>query len=132
MDMNKDLTYRDLQDKLIDLNNKGHFLITVLTDQSGLPLASSAGNDESEMQAAVVAQVKRISNQVKNQLGMAETDEISLNDINGRRLVCRAFFADNTEFMLAVLIANRDTPYRRLTTQAIQSIKSCFVFESVD
>lgn len=124
METNKEVTYKFLQDLLVDLNNRGQFLITVLTDQTGLPLASSANNDESEMQAAVVAQVRRISNQVKLQLGMAETDEINLNDIKGRRLVSRSFSVKDDDFMLAILFSGRDTPYRRLTTQTILAIKA--------
>jgi predicted regulator of Ras-like GTPase activity (Roadblock/LC7/MglB family) len=124
MRMNKEVTHEFLHELLVDLNNNGKFLISVLTDQTGLPIASSANNDESEMQAAVVAQVRRISNQVKLQLGMAETDEINLNDINGRRLVSRSFTVKDNDFMLAILFCGRDTPYRRLTTQTILAIKA--------
>jgi predicted regulator of Ras-like GTPase activity (Roadblock/LC7/MglB family) len=117
-------SYQCLLDIITDLNHRGNFSATVLTDPMGFPIAASAGEDEDvETQAAVVAQIQKIITQVKKQLGMGITDEVSMNDVSGKRLVCRSFSMNGTEFILAVLLSGRDRPYRRLTTRAISSIQ---------
>lgn len=109
---------------LNDLNTDGGFSITVLTDQNGLPIASSAGDsDDIDMQAAVVSKVEKIISQVKPQLGMAAMDEIAVNDVNGKKLVCRSFVANQVEFTLAILMDSRNKAYRRLTNKAIAAIQ---------
>lgn len=118
------VTYKSLQALLEELNNDGGFSVTVLTDQNGLPIASSSGDsDDIDMQAAVVSKVEKIITQVKPQLGMAATDEISLNDVNGKKLVCRSFNLEGTEFTLAILVDSRNKAHRRLTNKAIAAIQ---------
>jgi len=117
-------SYQCLLDLITDLHHKGNFSAAVLTDFNGLPIAASAGEeDDVETQAAVVAQIQKIISQVRKHLGMGLTDEISMNDVSGKKLVCRSFSMNGTEFILAVLLAGRDKPYRRLTTRAISSIQ---------
>jgi predicted regulator of Ras-like GTPase activity (Roadblock/LC7/MglB family) len=116
--------YQSLQTLLNDLNLQGGYSVTVLTDENGLPIASSSGNEDGvEMQAAVVSKVEKIISQVKPQLGMAATDEISLNDVNGKKLVCRTFTTNGCEFTLAILMGSRDKSYRRLTNKTIVRIQ---------
>ena len=117
-------TFQNLQKTLNDLNIEGGFEITVLTDQNGLPIASSAGDsDEIDMQAAVVSKVEKIISQIKPQLGMAATDEIALNDVNGKKLICRSFVVGDGEMTLAILINSRNKTYRRLTNKVIIQIQ---------
>ena len=80
---------------LAQLNQAGGFPIAVLVDRDGFPLASAAAPGQNpEMQSAVVAQVQKTVNQVSDRLGMAQTDEVSVYDTEGRRLVCRPFSAN--------------------------------------
>ena len=109
---------------LEEMNQKGGYPISVLTDRQGFPIASAANSDQDpDTQSAVVALVQKTASQVSNQLGMAQTDEISLYDAKGRRLVCRPFNANNHEMILAVIIPDKSQSYRRLTNQAVNAIK---------
>lgn len=109
---------------LEEMNQKGGYPISVLTDRQGFPIASAANSDQDpDTQSAVVALVQKTASQVSNQLGMAQTDEISLYDARGRRLVCRPFNANNHEMILAVIIPDKSQSYRRLTNQAVNAIK---------
>gem|GEM_PF-317838 len=109
---------------LADMNERGGFPIAVLTDRQGLPIAFAAGPDhDPETQSAVVAMIQKTASQVRHQLGMAQTDEISLFDKEGRRLVCRPFSANGYDLLLAVLVKDRNQTYRRLTNQAVSTIQ---------
>lgn len=118
------LRYTIIADILRQMNQHGGFSITVLTDENGFPIASSDGMDESsEVQAAVVAQIQKVIVKVQNHLDMAEPEELSLNDVNGRKLVCRSFQAGESRVILAVLIPSRDKTYRRLMNQVVRSVQ---------
>ena len=108
---------------LAQLNQAGGFPIAVLVDRDGFPLASAAAPGQNpEMQSAVVAQVQKTVNQVSDRLGMAQTDEVSVYDTEGRRLVCRPFSANGHDLILAVLVPDKQKSYRRLTNQAITAM----------
>jgi predicted regulator of Ras-like GTPase activity (Roadblock/LC7/MglB family) len=119
------LQYSALADVLKNLVSQGEFTIAVLTDKNGLPLASSDGDQmASEAQSAVVAQVQSVVIRVLGHLSMAAPDEISFNDVNGRKLVCRQFVVNNNEVVyLAVLIPSRLKSHRKLMNQAIHTIE---------
>lgn len=106
------------------MNKDGSFPIAVLTDRHGFPIASAAGpNQDPDIQSAVVALIQKTAAQASNQLGMAQTDEISMYDAEGRRLVCRPFEAKGHEMILAVLVPNKHQSYRRLTNRAVSAIR---------
>lgn len=109
---------------LADMNFKEEFPISVLTDTQGLTVAWAADQGmDPQRQSAVVAFVQKTAVQVSKQLGMAFTDEISLFDMNGQKLVCRPFSIDNNQLILAVMVADRGTSYRRATNHAIHEIR---------
>ncbi len=114
----------ELGQLLADMNEQGGFPLAVLADQQGFSIASAAAPDQNpEMQAAMVALVQKTATQVRDQLGMAQTDEISLFDTEGRRLVCRPFSANGYNMILAVLVPNKHQSYRRLTNKAVNTIQ---------
>ncbi|PKO15896.1 MAG: hypothetical protein CVU39_10290 [Chloroflexi bacterium HGW-Chloroflexi-10] len=114
---------------LTTMNEEGGFLVSLLTDMEGFPIASAAKLDyDTERQAAVVALVQRTANNVHEQLGLGLTDEISLFDTQGQRLVCRMFSANNHQMILAVSMKDKSQTYRRLTNVAIQSIRQNWNF----
>ncbi|MFN8453963.1 MAG: hypothetical protein U0401_04695 [Anaerolineae bacterium] len=114
----------ELAKLLTDMNEQGGFPISVLTDRHGFPIASAAGpGHNADTQSAVVAMVQKTATQVRDQLGMAQTDEISLFDTNGQRLVCRPMSVNGHEMILAVLVPDKDKSYRRLTNQAVSAIR---------
>ena len=109
---------------LADMNKKGEFSIAVLTNRDGFPIASAALPDQDPLkQAAVVALIQKTAAQVSAQLGMTQTDEISLFDNEGQRLVCRPFTANGHELILAVLIPSKIQSYRRLTNNMVAAIQ---------
>jgi predicted regulator of Ras-like GTPase activity (Roadblock/LC7/MglB family) len=114
---------------LAKMNQEGGFDLSVLTDHEGLPIASAAEPDQDpEVHAAVVALVQKTALQVRNYIGFASTNEIMMNDIRGRRLVCRPFYIKGHEFILAVLIPDKTKTYRRLTNSAVNRIQKLWKF----
>jgi predicted regulator of Ras-like GTPase activity (Roadblock/LC7/MglB family) len=112
---------------LEDMNERGGFLISLLTDQQGFPIASAAApGQDPQSQAAVVALIQKTAVRVQSQLGMTQTDEISLFDANGRRLVCRPFNIRGHDMILAVLVPDKNQSYRRLTNNAVNAIQHCW------
>jgi predicted regulator of Ras-like GTPase activity (Roadblock/LC7/MglB family) len=107
---------------LADLNLRGGFAISVLTDTDGLLLASAAAPDwDAEKQAAVVALIRDAARHTEGaRLGQA--DEVTVRDGVGRRLVCRPFIAGDQLLLLSVLVAD-GRPYRRLTNVAVREIR---------
>ena len=109
---------------LAGMNEQGGFPIAVVTDRHGFPLASAAANGQDpDTQSAVVALIQKTAAQAQDQLGMAQTDEISLYDTAGRRLVCRPFSVNEHHMILAVLVPDRHKSYRRLTNKTLNAIK---------
>lgn len=114
----------ELAQILARMNEQGGFPIAIVTDRHGFPIAAAAAAGQNpETQSAVVALVQKTALQVQNQLGMARTDEISLFDTAGRRLVCRPFNANGHEMILAVLVPDKHQSYRRLTNTAVNAIR---------
>ena len=103
---------------------EGGFVFSVLTDRDGFPIAAAAGADQAtDKQSAVVAFVQRTAAQVRNSLGMAEMNEVTFFDSEGRRLVCRPFEVNGQSMILAVLVPTRDGTYRRAMTRALTAIR---------
>ncbi len=113
-----------LSQLLADMNKRGDFQVAVLTDPQGFPIASAAppGGDP-QTQAAVVALMQKTASQVRDQLGMGQTDEISMFDTVGRRLVCRPFNVSGQDMILAVLVSGKRKSYRHLTNQLIDAVR---------
>jgi predicted regulator of Ras-like GTPase activity (Roadblock/LC7/MglB family) len=108
---------------LSEMNELGGFSLSVLTDLQGFPIASAASADQApDAQAAVVALVQKTAAQVRDRLGMAAADEITLFDSAGRRLVCRPFSVGDYGLILAVMIPDRRKRYRLLTNRAIRAL----------
>ncbi len=109
---------------LAEMNKDGNFPIAVITDMEGFPIAWAASSDQDpNLQSAVVALIQKTAAQVRDQLGMAQTDEISVYDKQGQRLVCRPFEANEHNLILAILISDKNQTYRRLTNTAIRAIQ---------
>lgn len=114
----------ELAELLMVMNKQGGFPIAVVTDRHGFPIASAASpGEDPETKSAVVALVQKTASQVRHQLGMAQTDEISLFDTQGQRLVCRPFSANGHDMILAVLIPDKHQSYRRLTNKTVNAIR---------
>ncbi|MBI9052065.1 MAG: hypothetical protein JEZ00_21805 [Anaerolineaceae bacterium] len=111
--------------KLLErMNLDGDFLVSILTDQNGLPIVYAAREEfDPERQSATIAMVKKSISQNEKRLGISAAREINIVDEDGHLLICRSFSANDNDLTLAVLIANRQQSYRRITTKAMNEIK---------
>ena len=124
IEMNSNSGSTQLASILAEMNKEGDFPIAVITDIEGFPIAwDAASNRDPDMQSAVVALIQKTSIQVRDQLGMAHMDEISICDRQGQRLVCRPFEANQHQLILAVLVPDKKQSYRRLTNSAVRSVQ---------
>ncbi len=110
-----------LDELLLTLHKQGQFETAVLASGEGLPIATVPTNLETDKAAAMIAMLKRVSKEARDQFPLAEIDEFSILDSNRMRLVCRYIKAGGEELILAV-IAPPDHSYRRMTNQAIKQI----------
>lgn len=114
---------------LLEVKLAGGFERILLTDDQGLPIASSMDDmEQSEVYAAVVSMAQKLATQISEALQTSSTAEFVLDGIDGKRLVIRPFKAKETDFLLSVQIDNHQTSYRRLLSKAIRSIKSTWMY----
>jgi predicted regulator of Ras-like GTPase activity (Roadblock/LC7/MglB family) len=107
---------------LQEMNRAGDFKAAVLSTTEGLPLASAPADYEDEMVAAMVALLNKLAGQARQQLNLAQVDELSLVGDDRTRLACRYFSVAGQKLVLAVLVPP-DRYYRRLTNRAIREIR---------
>ena len=110
-----------LDEMLLSLHKEGQFEAAVLASGEGLPIATVPANYNTDKAAAMIAMLKRVSKEARDQFPLAEIDEFSILDSNRMRLVCRYLKVGGEELILAV-IAPPDQSYRRMTNQAIKQI----------
>ena len=117
------IRFQDLVDILDRLNTAGEFVASVLTDIDGIPLVSAVAGerDLTEPLAAVVPLVRQSVQRSNEQVGLAEANEVVVNNRDGARLVSRFFAVEGRVFIL-VCVAPVKRPYRKVMNQAIQSI----------
>lgn len=113
----------ELVELLEEMNREGGFPISIITDSQGLALAFAANDGlNADRQSAVVAFIQKTATQVAKQLGFSSSEEISLVDTDGKHLICRSFKANNFDLILSVMVPDRSTSYRRVTSAAIKQI----------
>lgn len=119
----KQSTTDTLTKLLEDMNQAGDFLVSMVTDINGFPVvyATREGFD-TERLGATISMVKKTISQNEKRLGISATSEISIVDSDGLLLICRSFTARAHELTLAVLMANRQQSYRRITTHTMNEI----------
>jgi hypothetical protein len=77
------------------------------------------------MAAAMVALLNEVASQARQQMNLAQVDELSLVGDDRTRLACRYFSVDGQDLVLSVLIPpNRY--YRRLTNRAIKALRAAW------
>jgi len=114
----------ELNKLLLVMNREGGFPISILTDSAGLAIASAADEGmNADKQSAVVAFIQKTAVQVSRQIGFTNSEEISLYDKDGRHLICRSFQAKNFDLILSVMVPDRSTSYRMITSTTIKKIK---------
>ncbi len=115
-----------IQQIIENLSHEDGFGTVVLTNASGLPLATSENRAEAEALAAVVADVLRASAGISVRLGWGPMSEVMLLSEDAQRgVLCRTFQAGASELVLAFFILPQHT-YWRATTQAIRDIQKAW------
>ncbi len=117
-----------LVETLNHMNSEAGFPMSVLTNSDGLLIAASDGGEhyDPNRQSAIVAKVRQAASLVRSQVEMGVTDEITVFDEDGKRLVCRPLALNGYELILAVLVPNRGQAYRRATNNAIAGIRQAW------
>ncbi len=115
--------FQDLVDILHRLNTEGDFVASVLTDIDGIPLVSAVTGerDLTEPWAAVVPLVRQSVQRSNEQVGLAEANEVVVNNSDGARLVSRFFAVEGRLFILVCVVPVK-RPYRKVMNRAIQGI----------
>jgi len=114
-----------LDDILQKMNVMGHFQATILASSEGLPIASASSTDDASVTAAMVALLRGVGKQTREQLGLAELDEMILTSRDRRRLVCRYFTVDGDELILAVMVEPGGY-YRQATSWAMREVDAAW------
>jgi predicted regulator of Ras-like GTPase activity (Roadblock/LC7/MglB family) len=113
---------QQLEDILQEMSDQSGFKAVVLASEEGLPLATLPSMYDSDTTAAMVAMLEGVSREARNQLGLAEVDEVTICDLDRIRLVCRYLSINGEVLILAVMVPPREY-YRRVTNRAIRRIK---------
>ncbi len=111
-----------LEEILAAMNEAGEFAASLLTSPEGLPIAAVPADYDSNVAAAMVALLQRVSSDAQNRLGMAEVDEVTIRDRDTIRLVCRYFTVGEQRLILTATVPP-GRPYRRVTNRAIRQIQ---------
>jgi len=117
-----------LEQILRDVVADGHYEAALLSDAAGLPLATVASaNGVGVLMAAMTALLRDTARQVRNQLDLANVNELSLVSDDRFRFICRFFQTENGQPLNLTVIVPADQPYRRITNQAITKIKDAWL-----
>jgi predicted regulator of Ras-like GTPase activity (Roadblock/LC7/MglB family) len=104
------------------MHQAGQFQAVVLASADGLPIATTPAGYDSDVAAALVAMLRKVSGEAQSQLGLAEIDEVTVRSRDRVSLVCRRLDV-GTEELILVVIVPPGRYYRRVTNQAIAKIK---------
>ncbi len=111
-----------LKEILAQMNQAGEFQVSILASIEGLPIATVPNDYDSDLMAAMVALLQRVSNNAQGQLSMAQVDEVTIYDRDRIRLVCRYLTIGSERLILAALVPPYHA-YRRVTNRAIRQIE---------
>ena len=107
---------------LHQMNEAGRFQVSVLTSMEGLPIATVPAGYDSDLTAAMVALIQKVSNDAQSQLGMADVDEVTIRDRDRIRLVCRYLVVGREKLILAAMVPPGHS-YRHVTNRAVKQIR---------
>lgn len=111
-----------LQEVLFELHDAGRFEAAILASGDGLLIATVPTDYDSELTAATVALVRKVSSEAQERLGIGELDEVTVRSRERKRLVCR-YIPIGEPGLILVVIAPPGHYYRRLTNRAIRQIE---------
>lgn len=111
-----------LQEILYTMREEGDFDTVVLASADGILVATIPTHYDSDVTAALVAMLRKVSGDAQQQLGLGELDEVTIRCRDRTRLVCR-YLAVGEQGVILVAIAPPGRSYRRATNRAIRQIR---------
>jgi predicted regulator of Ras-like GTPase activity (Roadblock/LC7/MglB family) len=111
-----------LEDVLNRIVTAGEYEAALLSDTDGLVLAMAAADEMAVMMAAITALLRDAATQARQQLSLANINELSLVGDDRFRVVCRFFQTGMGQPLSLTLVVPPDQAYRRITNQAIADI----------
>jgi predicted regulator of Ras-like GTPase activity (Roadblock/LC7/MglB family) len=111
-----------LQEILREMNDTRQFQAVILASKDGLLIATEPANYDSEVTAATVALLRKVSSEAQQQVGLAALDEVAIRSSDRVRLACRYLSVGEQELILAALVPP-GCCYRRATNRAIRQIR---------
>ncbi|MFL7792529.1 MAG: roadblock/LC7 domain-containing protein [Anaerolineae bacterium] len=111
-----------LQDILREMNDTRQFQAVILASKDGLLIATEPANYDSEVTAATVALLRKVSNEAQQQVGLAALDEVTIRSSDNVRLACRYLSVGEQHLILAALVPPGHY-YRHATNRAIGQIR---------
>jgi predicted regulator of Ras-like GTPase activity (Roadblock/LC7/MglB family) len=111
-----------LREILHEMNEGRRFKVVILASQDGLLIATEPADYSSEVTAATVALLRKVSSETREQMGMAVLDEVTIRCSDRVRLVCR-YFTVGEQGLILVALVPPDRYYRRVTNRAIRQIR---------
>lgn len=117
------MTEVSLEEALARIIEEGDFEASVLASSDGLPIATVPSDYDTDTTAAMVGLLRRVAQETREHVGMAQLDEVSVRASDHIRLVCRCFSMSGEDFILAVVVPSHRRYYRQLTNRAIKELK---------
>ena len=116
-----------LQQILEQMNREGDFPFSALMDKDGFQIAYAVDDRKNlEKQVAVIAFAQKTINQMRLEMGMNATKEVTVFDAEGQRLICRLFKVADYEVILACLVPHPNQPYRKIMNTTIKQISAAW------
>lgn len=111
------------EETLERVNAEGSFEVSMLASSDGLPIATVPSDYDTDVTAAMVALLRRVAQEMQDNVGLAQLDEVSVRASDKIRVVCRYFSVNDEDLILAVVVPSDRRYYRRLTNRAVREIK---------
>ncbi|MBN1979579.1 MAG: roadblock/LC7 domain-containing protein [Anaerolineae bacterium] len=111
-----------LQEILGKMSESGDFQAVILASKDGLPVATEPADYDSEIAAAAVALLRKVSSEAQQQVGLAALDEVTIRSSDHVRLACRYLDVGEQGLILVALVPPGHH-YRRATSRAIRQIR---------
>lgn len=111
-----------LDDILNHVLDQGDYEAALISDQDGLPLASTGARTTPGMMAAMTALLRDAAIEAHQRLDLAYVNELSLVGDDRYRFVCRFFHTDAGQLLSLTMVVPPDQAYRQVTNEAIKEI----------
>ena len=107
---------------LVEMNEEGGFIRSVLATEDGFSIASAPFNMDHELASAMIALLRNVSVETQDNLGLEPVDEVTIRTTDHSYLVCRNISTGGEWLSLCALVPPGKA-YRRATNRAVTRIR---------